>query len=69
MTAISLKKRLAERRERNRELARIDAANRCPICKRGLDNSLVVVGAGVTRYCSLVCFLEAEDPMTKVGRR
>lgn len=53
-------KALAQRRARNQELARIDAANRCAICKRALTGTSVQLFSRPERMCSPECVAEAE---------
>ena len=58
------KKRLTERRRRNRELAERDAANRCVFCRRQLptfgwiERGLVMKQLSV-KYCSRDCLVAA----------
>ncbi len=51
------------RRQRNQELGRMDAANRCPVCKKALGKGPFVVLAAEQvnqrRFCSDACADEA----------
>lgn len=55
-------KRLEARKQRLRELARIDLANRCASCKRALP-AFGKVEDWVTgqRFCSWTCYDEARE--------
>lgn len=57
MNAGSLKKRLELRRQRNRELAALDAKNRCAKCKIGLsaDAQVFMIWGDEARFCSSDC--------------
>lgn len=62
MTAIS--KRLKTRRERNRELARIDSLNRCAICRRALpEKGVRMLWDDPRKFCSDACRAGAEERM------
>lgn len=57
----SLRKRLAERRERNRQLAIEDSKNRCRICRRALVDGSVTGLLSGERFCSSDCLDEATE--------
>lgn len=57
---MTTKKRLAERRAKNAELARRDRANRCPVCKAPLTQSAVSGVMDLQRFCLSAC-LEAQS--------
>ncbi len=57
-------KRLAARRERNRQIAVEDVAHRCHTCKRELPTGFkLFIGASgrIYRYCSEACELDGAD--------
>lgn len=60
------KKQLRERRQRNLELARLDAARRCPTCKRDLYEighrweSFLIAGEFCSEDCLKLAQIEAE---------
>lgn len=52
------RKYLKERQQRNRELGKADAANRCAFCRRALPKhpfELEFADVGTGRYCNIDC--------------
>lgn len=63
---MNTKRRIAERRERNRQLAEADARNRCGMCKRELPKTGVYLRWQDPRvYCSRGCLEDAEERETR----
>lgn len=54
-------KRLSQRRQRNRELARQDSANRCAICKREIHRGAVLVWGDDRQFCSTHCYERMQE--------
>ena len=65
-----MKRTVKERRQRNRELAEMDARNRCAVCKRevSMSRGAAWVNPGKPgRYCSEDCAITAAE-RERVGR-
>lgn len=61
---MNTKRRIAERRDRNRQLAIEDAKHRCATCRRQLPvGYLLLIGAsGQTfRYCDASCKAQSDE--------
>lgn len=60
---MSGKQRAAIRRQKNQALGKLDAANRCPMCKLPLPRlgALIAALSGHERFCSDACFDEAQE--------
>lgn len=61
-------KALKTRRERNRELAAQDAANRCNQCKRALGPRRLVDLASGHKFCDRECFADYFAGFPRTGR-
>lgn len=57
------KQRIAERRQRNAELARQDRANRCAVCQRNLLECPAILEDFLIdgKFCSDACLAEARE--------
>lgn len=57
-----IRKRIAERRERNMELGKADAKNRCGFCKRELPkNGIAMRWNDPAMYCNADCLKDQEE--------
>lgn len=67
---MTTKKRLTERRERNRQLAEMDAKHRCGTCKRELPRTGVHLRwHDPHMYCSSECLADADALASTKGMR
>lgn len=69
-----MKKHIAARQDRNRELAEHDAANRCASCRQALPKLGVLImltpGRSTLRYCNETCQQDHIDALqTREARR
>ena len=55
------RKDLAARRERNRELGKLDAAHRCQFCKQALERVAVVRYLDGAKFCDDECLASDEE--------
>lgn len=57
------KRYVSERRKRNRELAAVDAENRCRLCKRNLNEVGVIVEDFIIdgKFCSDECLKQFQE--------
>lgn len=63
------KKAIEQRRQRNRELAQLDARNRCGYCKKPLPKTGVHTSLGQLRsFCSVECLDAALEFVEASGR-